>query len=74
MGFYNFMLSMDGTPFGFLTTVWNHDLTSVCVLTTKGIHYPISPCFKDVVFGYFLVELIINIVSNGVITYSTVRC
>ena len=74
MGFDDFMLSMDGTPFCFLTTMRYVDFTSICVFSAKGIGYSISPCFKDVVFGYFLVELIINIVSNGVITYSTVRC
>ena len=74
MGFNDFMLSMDGTPFGFLTTMRYVDFTSICVLTTKGIGYSISPSLEYEFLWYFLVELVINIVSNGVITYSTVRC
>ena len=74
MGFNYLVLSMDGTPFGFLTAVRDIHFIPIGVLTTKGIGYPISPCLEYVVFGYLIVELVINVVSNGVKTYSTVRC
>ena len=74
MGFNHFMLSMDGTPFGFLTTVRDIHFIPIGVLTAKGICYPISPCFKYEFLWYLLVEFVVNIVSNGVVTYSTVRC
>ena len=73
MGFNYLVLSMNGTPFCFLTTVWDVHFIPIGVLTTKGIGYPISPCLEYVVFGYLIVELVINVVSNGVITYGAVR-
>ena len=74
MGFNHLVLSVDCTPFCFLTTVRDIHLVPIGVLTAKGIGYPISPSLEYEFLWYFLVELVINIVSNGVITYSTVRC
>ena len=57
------MLSKDCTPFCFLTTMRYVDFTPIGVFSAQGIGYPVSPCFKDVVFGYLMMELVINVVS-----------
>ena len=63
MSLDDLMLSMDCTPFGFLTTVRDIHFIPIGVFSAKGIGYPISPSLEYEFLWYFLVELIIHIVS-----------
>ena len=73
MGFHDLMLSMDGTPFCFLTAVRYVHFIPIGVFSAKGIGYSIPPSLEYEFLWYFLVELVIYVVSNGVITYGAVR-